>query len=393
MTWTLSARTSSNSSGGWRADSPRRGVHLDVIEAFRLQVARMHAAHGAPVAVQQVLAVCRQLRHLLVELIERDFQDLVVGERQRRPLFLGRVAHVDDYVVYRRGLYQFHFFRSHHAVQQLADLGVLAVGNGISQYLRVYVSFFLLHPVQLGAGDRFAGNHATVFRHVAGEGLGADVPGNADDFLLVHGDQRPQYHFIAGAIDHVQVGQGLARHLGHGIAHHQAGGSVVPGDVGRDFQHHALEYHAPVAMVYRAHDLRHHAFERHGDKLHVVGGAIALPQVVHHLAHAHLMGGATQVEKQEMAANTAAHHQVGSYRRIVASGDQRHHGFYGTQRVTTHALMATVGNVELVVFDLNAHLHVRFFQVYAPGIGCHEQRSAYRAFQVKGAEIVLAVAP
>src|SRR5690554_8123685 len=146
-------------------------------------------------------------------------------------------------------------------------------------------------------------------------------------------------------------------------------------------------------MVYRTHDLCHHALEGHRDKLHIVGGAVTLPQVVHHLAHAHLMSSAAEVEEQEMAAYTAAHHQVSRYRRIVATGDQCHHGFHGTQRIATQALVTAMGNVELVIVHFDAHFHFRIFQIDPTGLGGLHQRAADQSLQVNRTEIVLTMAP
>ena len=112
-------------------------------------------------------------------------------------------------------------------------------------------------------------------------------------------------------------------------------------------------------MVDRAHDLGDHTFKWHRNELHVVGRAITLPQVVSHLAHAHFMGRTAQIKEQIMTANAAAHHQVGSHRRVVAPGNQRHHSFHRPQRITAKTLVATMGNVVAVVLNLNTNFKIR----------------------------------
>ena len=43
----------------------------------------MHAAHGAAIAIQEILPVGRQLRQLLIQLVERNLQNFVVSQFQR----------------------------------------------------------------------------------------------------------------------------------------------------------------------------------------------------------------------------------------------------------------------------------------------------------------------
>lgn len=73
----------------------------------------MHAAHGALVTVEQVLAVAIQPLHLLVELVERNVDHFVVGEDQGRALLLIGMTHIDDHIVHRRGADQLHFLRGY----------------------------------------------------------------------------------------------------------------------------------------------------------------------------------------------------------------------------------------------------------------------------------------
>ncbi|MNL12234.1 hypothetical protein D3C87_1330970 [compost metagenome] len=131
-----------------------------------------------------------------------------------------------------------------------------------------HVEFFLfvLNATAFGGRLRIDRNDPTVLRHVPGEIGGANLVGRVDDVLFVRHDQRTQDQFVGHAVDHRQIRQGLARHLGDRLAGNQRFDVQAIGDVGSRAQHHTLQYDAHMTVIDFAENFAQHFFERNTDK-------------------------------------------------------------------------------------------------------------------------------
>ncbi|MCY1422215.1 hypothetical protein D9M71_378900 [compost metagenome] len=145
------------------------------------------------------------------------------------------------------------------------------------QHGHVELGFFVLDAVRLGLGGRVHRNHAAILRHVLGKLGGADLGGGIDDVLLVADDQRTQHQRIGHPIDHREVRQGLAGHLGDRLAGHQRVQLQALGHAAGGAQHHALEGDTHVAVVDLGENLADHFLERHADEQHALRAAELLP--------------------------------------------------------------------------------------------------------------------
>src|SRR5690606_23438870 len=248
------------------------------------------------------------------------------------------------------------------------------------------------HPVAARAGGRVDRDHAAVLGHVLGELGGADLRRGIDDVLLVAGDQRTHHQHVGGRVDHRQVGQGLAGHLADRLAGHQGLDLQTLGDLRGGAQHHALEDHAHLAVVDLAENLADHFLERHADEQYALRTAELLPQVVGDFHHTQLVGTATEIEEAEMGDQAAAHHLVGRHGGVEATAHQHQGLLQRTQRVAAQAFVPPVHDEQALVADLQAHFHFRLLQVDAGRRTFLTQAAADMAFDVDGAERMLAAA-
>src|SRR5690606_23483931 len=134
--------------------------------------------------------------------------------------------------------------------------------------------------------------------------------GDTDDLAFIHGGQRTQYQHVRRAVDHAKVDESLAGHLRDTFTGNQRGNLQRFRHLLCSAEHHALEHHAHVGIVDLLQNLAHHIFKRHSDKLHAMGSAVLVPQVVSHFLHTDFVGTPAEIEETVMRTQAALDAQI-----------------------------------------------------------------------------------
>src|SRR5471032_925646 len=354
------------------------------------QMVGMQATHHAFVAIQQVLTAVIQFLETRIQCIERQ-RLYVDASNFQRLVFSGiRVTDVDDDL-------------TGQSLADFFDLQILAqfVDNPIDRHQfgvlkrtlenrHVELLFFVLHAVALGVGLGAHRNDPAIFRHVLGEIRRADLGRQVDDVLLVTGDQRTNHQLLGHAVDHRQVRQRLAGHLGDRLAGHQRADLQAIGHDGSSAEHHTLQYYAHMTVIDFAENFSQHFLERHADKQHPLGAAVLLPEEVGDFHHPQFVGAATEVEEAEMAHQAAAHHLIGGHGGVETAGHQHQRLLDGTQGVAAQAIVLAVDDKQPLVANFHPHFDFRLFKGNPGGIALSAQLAADVFLHVHGAETVLA---
>src|SRR5450830_692448 len=354
------------------------------------QMVGMQATHHAFDAIQQVLASRVQFLETSVQGIKRHRLYLDASNRQRVIFLSIRVTDVDHDMTGQR-------------LADFFNLQILAqfVDHSIDRYQfgplerplenrHVELLFFVLHAVALGVGLGVHRNDPAIFRHVLGEIRRADLGRQVDDVLLMAGDQRANHQLLGYTVDHRQVRQRLAGHLGDRLAGHQRADLQAIGHDGSSAQHHTLQYYAHMTVIDFAENFSQHFLERHTDKQHPLGAAVLLPEEVGDFHHPQFVGAATEVEEAEMAHQAAAHHLIGGHGGIETAGHQHQGLLDGTQRVAAQAIVLAMDNKQPLVANFHPHFDFRLFEGNPSGIALSAQLAADVFLHIHGAETVLA---
>src|SRR5690606_40756335 len=72
-------------------------------------------------------------------------------------------------------------------------------------------------------------------------------------------------------------------------------------------------------------NLSHDGLKGHGDEVHPVRGAVALPEKQRHFLYRELMLAAAEIEEEEVRAHAALHGEEAGYSGVEAAGDQGEH--------------------------------------------------------------------